>query len=107
VQVPAGQTRYFEVRGTVSGAASGDSIVTELHGDSAFPAGLTHSENGLMATSSFVGSDTNNDFIWAANSTTTVDTAAEIDGSGRLADFMNGYGVPGLPASNINQSLSL
>jgi hypothetical protein len=107
IQVPAGQSRYFEVRGTISGASSGDSIVTELHGDSAYPANITSGENGLMASSSFVGSDTNNDFIWAANSTTTVDTAAEIDGTSRLSDFTNGYGVPGLPATTINQSLSL
>ncbi len=110
VQIPAGESRYFVVRGTVTGGdGSGDSILTQLQGDAAYP-DIDAGDYGLMATSSYVASDDfggNNDFVWTPNSTTTVDSATEIEGVGtRLTDFTNGYGIPGLPAGNISQSLT-
>ncbi len=93
IQVPAGGTRYFEVRGSVSGATSGASITTKLLGNSSFPstsAGV--SANPLLAAGS--GSFTaTTDMIWSPNSTTTVDRNSQ--------DWTNGYGVNGLPSGGL------
>jgi len=96
IQVPAGGTRYFEVRGTVANSASGASVSTQLEGDAAYPGGNTF--NTLMAslhsdTVHALANDTHNDFIWSPNSTTT---AGMNDN-----DWTNGYGIPGLPGSNM------
>ncbi len=96
VQVPAGSTRYFEVRGTVSNASSGDSIQTTLLGDAAFP---------VLAASTFMGNfttlnaDSNDDFIWSPNSTSTA-VVADLD-------WTNGFGVVGLPSSGLSETISL
>ncbi|MBL7045760.1 MAG: hypothetical protein ISR99_01900 [Parcubacteria group bacterium] len=100
IQVPAGGTRYFEVRGTVAGAASGASVSTQLEGDAAYAGGNTM--NTLMSslhsdTVAALVNDTNNDFIWSPNSTTT---AGQDDN-----DWTNGYGLIGLPASNMTAEL--
>lgn len=89
VEIPAGQTRFFEVRGTVAGAATGASISTALQGDAAYP-----SLSGFTANFSSINGDTNNDFIWSPNSTTTSVTAD--------ADWTNGFGLVGLPSSNMS-----
>jgi hypothetical protein len=84
VQVPAGQSRYFDVIGTVSGAATGASVQTTLQGDAAYP-------TGGVTNATTVQADTNNDFIWSPN-TTTASTPNTVDWS-------NGYGVTGLPGT--------
>lgn len=90
LQIPAGATRYFEVRGTIGSAdASGDQAQTQLQGDVAYPSLST-----LMANAAAVDTDTNDDFIWSPNATTT--------SSVNHADWTNGYGVPGLPATNLS-----
>jgi hypothetical protein len=87
VQVPAGSTYYFELRGSVSGATTGASVVTTLAGDTAAAA----IAQAAAATSS-------DSFVWAGNSTTT---------SGFYhADWANGYGIDGLPASGLIQTRS-
>lgn len=96
IQIPMGQTRYFEVRATVSGTASGAAVTTSLQGDSAYPAFFTSTV--FMATSSMIDADANDDFIWSPNSTTTVTT----DG----VDWTNGYGVVGLPSGGFSDVLS-
>lgn len=81
LQVPAGQTYYFELRGTVTGVATGASITTTLRGDT--------SSTNVGATSSL----STNLFVWTPNSTTTTSIST---GSN---DWRNGYGVSGLPSS--------
>ncbi len=94
LQIPAGTTRYFEVRGTVSGASSsGATVQTQLEGDSAYPV-----MSALMGNATGVGlnpidADTNNDFLWSPNATGTATTSAN--------DWTNGYGLVGLPSSNM------
>jgi len=98
IQVPAGQTRYFEVIGTVSGAASGASVATQLQGDAAYisigdmdGAGLAY---GKASTTANVDADTNNDFIWSGNATTSSAILHQ--------DWTNGYGIVGLPTLNMS-----
>ena len=97
IQVPAGATRYFEVRGSVSGIVSGSSISTKILGASAFPstsAGV--SANPLLAAgnASFVTTGgLAADFIWAPNSTTTAGRNDQ--------DWTNGFGVIGLPSGGL------
>lgn len=88
VQVPMGQTRYFEVRGTVAGLSTTGSVQTKVMGDAAFP-----SLAGFDDTLTNIDGDTNDDFIWSPNTdgTTAVGTA----------DWTNGFGLIGLPASNM------
>ncbi len=94
IQVPAGGTRYFEVRGSISGDATGAAVTTKLLGSSSFPAtAAAVGSNPLLVTSS-TGVDTGtNTFVWSPNSTTT---AARTD-----MDWTNGYGVSGLPAGGL------
>lgn len=94
IQIPAGATRYFEVRASVSGSATGASATTKILGSSSFPstsAGV--SANPLLAASASGVSSSDNVFVWSPNSTTT---AARGD-----QDWTNGYGVAGLPAGGL------
>ena len=94
IQIPAGATRYFEVRASVSGSATGASATTKVLGSSSFPstsAGV--SANPLLAASASGVSSSDNVFVWSPNSTTT---AARGD-----QDWTNGYGVAGLPAGGL------
>ncbi len=88
IQVPAGGDRYFDVKGTVAGAASGASVSTQLQGDAAFPALA-----GFMDSATNIDGDTNDDFVWSPNATTTSGSTAN--------DWTNGYGISGLPAANM------
>lgn len=89
VQVPAGATRYFELRGSIAGNTSGASVVTTLLGDSSAPG---------TVPSQFASNLGN--FIWSSNATTTAATS-----TGQNA-WTNGYGVSGLPAGGLFQSRS-
>ena len=91
VQVPAGQVRYFEVVGTIAGATTGASVQTQLQGDAAYPQLAS-----FMGTSLQINNDagSNNDFIWSPNATST----SVYDSN----DWTNGYGLVGLPASNMS-----
>lgn len=90
IQVPAGSTRYFEVRGSISGTATGAAVTTKLLGSSSFPSSAAGvSANPLLAAASLTG----NEFIWSPNSTTTATRNDQ--------DWTNGYGVTGLPAGGL------
>jgi hypothetical protein len=89
IQVPAGATRYFEVVGTVSGTATGAAVQAQLQGDASYP-----SLSVFMGTQAGIDADTNDDFIWSPNATTT--------SSGWAVDWTNGYGIVGLPAANMS-----
>ena len=88
VQVPAGQTRYFEVRGSVSGATSGASVTTTLLGDAAYPSLAASTFDDTAAN---IDGDTNDDVLWSPN---TTGQAATTD-----ADWVNGFGIVGLPSA--------
>lgn len=86
--IPAGSTYYFKIRGDVvftsgSGTLNG-SVSTKISGDGAYP---------VLAASTFMGSastidgDTNDDFIWSPNSTTSTNVGT--------VDWTNGYLVSG------------
>jgi hypothetical protein len=96
VQVPAGQTYYFELRASVAGVTTGSSVVTTLLGDSAYPAVIGSAGAYNVATSSNLTAASK--FIWAGNSTSTSATAD--------VDWSNGYSLPGLPSSGIIQTRS-
>lgn len=90
LQVPAGETRYFDVTATISGVAVGSSISTQLQGDSAYPKLTT-----LMGTYLGIEKEAgkNNDFVWSPNATTSSTITHR--------DWTNGYGVSGLPSANL------
>ncbi|MBP9669095.1 MAG: peptidoglycan-binding protein [Candidatus Pacebacteria bacterium] len=88
VQVPAGQTYYFELRGSVSGATTGSSVVTTLNGDST-----------AQAITQAVTATTTHSFAWSGNSTSTSNLTGD-------ADWTNGYSIEGLPSSGLIQTRS-
>lgn len=90
IQVPASQSRYFEVRGTVANSAAGASISTQLQGDSNYPSLATT----FLSNTTNLDADTHDDFMWSPNATTTSVLLH--------ADWTNGYGVSGLPGSNMS-----
>ncbi len=97
LNIPAGATRYFAVRGSVAGVVSGSSITTTLKGASSFttcatPAAAT--TNPLCQATAAFG----NDFIWSPNSTTTPVRADQ--------DWTGGYGVSGLPSTGLTNTRS-
>ena len=91
VQIPAGAMRYFQVVGdiTLTGAGTTYSVTTQLLGDSAH---ISASGN-MGVVSSIYSSESQNDFFWSPNATTT--------SSRTHVDWTNGYGVPGLPSNNL------
>ncbi len=99
LQIPAGGTRYFEVRGSVAPSSSTYSITTTLKGGTAFiTCGITGSSRNPLCAATHANLDTANDFVWSPNSTTTSVRADQ--------DWTGGYGVPGLPASGLSQTAS-
>lgn len=94
LQVSAGATVYFELKGSVVPSATSYSVVTTLSGDSAYQTNLTPGYN--VSTSSAATSTSN--FVWSGNATST---AGLFD-----VDWSNGYGLPGFSASGLIQSRS-
>ncbi|MBI2055031.1 MAG: peptidoglycan-binding protein [Candidatus Sungbacteria bacterium] len=93
ISVPAGTTRYFELRSTVTGSLSGDAISVSLLGDATYP---TKSSNRDLEQANTVDLEAGDqDFIWSPNTTTTAATTS--------VDWANGYELPGLPSTNMEQ----
>ncbi len=92
LNIPAGGSRYFELRGTVTSATAGDSVAVALLGDSTFAnnTNLVDRENANT-----VAYSAQNDFVWSPNTTTTAATTTD--------DWLNGYQVPGLPTTEMTQ----
>lgn len=90
VQVPAGTTYYFELRGSASGVTTGASVVTTLTGDAAL-----YNSGTLTQAAAATSSDS---FVWSGNSTTT--------STFFHADWTNGYSLAGFPASGLIQTRS-
>ena len=89
IQVPAGQTYYFQVQGTVSGSGTSYNAATTLLGDAAYP---SLAASTYMSNSTISGAN----LIWSPNATTTAVAADN--------DWTNGYGLAGLPSSGIIQN---
>ncbi len=87
LQIPAGQTYYFELRGTVTSSQTTGSVSTTLLGDAAYQRGVGTTLNSAR------------NFVWTPNSTTTISGTAS-------NDFVSGYGIPGLPTSGLTQTRS-
>ena len=96
LQIPAGVSRYFDVTGTIAGATSGASVSTQVEGDAAYPQLAT-----LMVSYLTVENDagSHNDFIWSPNATTTTVIS--------VVDWAIGYGVSGLPSSQLDRGSSI
>ncbi len=104
LQIPAGTTYYFQVEATVSSVTTGTSVTTTLNGDSAYiasanlPLGTVGPTVPLVSSTTGAIADTNNDFIWSGNATSTAVTAS--------LDWANGYGISGLPSGGISTTRS-
>lgn len=112
VVVPAGGTRYFELRGDITnpGSGTGNTLSVSLLGDAArVPQGasgdlrLTGTGNfhdagrGRLATAAEIAMALNNDFVWSPMSTST-----SVTGATSTTDWTNGFLVPGLPSTNLS-----
>ncbi len=97
LQIPAGTTYYFQVESTVSSTQTGTSVTTTLNGDAAY-IDASHLGSDYVSTTTGAIADTNNDFIWSGNATTTAVFNAN--------DWANGYGVLGLPSGGFSQTRS-
>ncbi len=86
--VSANTTKTFVLRGTVTGATTAASIVTQMQGDEAY----NLPDATYMQAASTVDSWSNDDFIWSDKSASSH--------SATTADWTNGYMVSGLPSSN-------
>ena len=98
VDIAAGSSVYFSIKGDVTTAGSTYSVSTQLQGDAKFASGASATGASLgtfLSTTSPIEAAGDNDFIWRPYSTTT-------DHSAVANDFSNAYGVPGLPAINTN-----
>jgi hypothetical protein len=89
VEVPFGTTRYFELRGSVTGISTSGSVVTKMLADSA----------AATSTATGVGAGTTYNFVWSPNATSTAPFSAN--------DWTTGYGIVGLPSAGILQSRSI
>lgn len=93
IQIPKGETRYFELVASVSGAGSGDSATITLLGDAAYYA------SGYSGTATAIDADTNDNFIWSPNTSSTATPSS--------SDWLNGFRLPGLPSTGLTiQTLS-
>ncbi len=94
--VPSGSSRWFKLVGSVGTLASSgtsENIQVQMEGDAAYPTASLMAQAG--AANSGVNSDANKDFIWSPVSTTTSNLPSDLD-------WTNGYGLIGLPSSNMN-----
>lgn len=95
INVPAGGSRYFELRGTVSSATAGDSVSVALVGDSAYHTVGTTPQYYMSSADTVDAEAARSSFIWSPNTTTTPATTTN--------DWLNGFVVPGLPSTEMTQ----
>ena len=94
--IPASQTRYFELVGTVAGVTTGTSVTTTLQGDAAYVAAAHfNTSSDFVSSTTGVYADDNNDFIWSGNSTTTPNITTD-------TDWGNGYSLTNLPSGGFS-----
>lgn len=95
ITISAGNTNTYELQGLVASASAGESIVTQLDGDAAFPANIPAAT--FMGQAALIEADTNDDFIWSDFSSDATTSHTLLTG-----DWMNGFKVPGLPTTNLD-----
>ncbi len=96
-KVPSGTIRYFELRmyvKSVESTTGSESLTVQLEGDLAAP-NQPYNMNQVGTLASGVDFDTNDDFIWSPNSTSSSNALGDLD-------WTNGYAVPGLPTTNMD-----
>jgi hypothetical protein len=102
--VAAGTTKTYEVKATVAGATSGESISTYMVADTA-PSGADYL-TGTIAQIIANAVTASHKLIWSDNSADThAATAAGTGASGNSSDWTNGYLVKSLPTTS--QTLAL
>ncbi|MSR76428.1 MAG: hypothetical protein EXS68_02450 [Candidatus Ryanbacteria bacterium] len=129
VTIPAGETRYFLLRGSVSTDGTGDSVSTLLMGDAARPQNVVLTTNAansdghlgkvLMGTVQSIDLDQNigdaagkgalanaastTNFIWSdfSSDASTSSSAHAVTSH----DWMNGFKVPGLPTTGLTTTV--
>ena len=93
--ISAGQSKDFELQGTVANSVSGSTVSTALRGDDA------RNTTAYPDKASGVDADEDNDFIWSdlhyGNSSTTATQTLE---------WFNSYKVPGLNSTSTAENLS-
>ncbi|MBI3046109.1 MAG: peptidoglycan-binding protein [Candidatus Harrisonbacteria bacterium] len=108
MKIPSGESRWFELRGSVGTLApsgTAENLSVQLEGDSAYPT-LTPGQYvgsggvtaGTLGSASTINSDGQNDFIWSPRSTSSNESNLQYQYN---LDWTNGYGVTGLPATNM------
>jgi hypothetical protein len=100
-EIAAGQTKTFEIRGTVTGASTtGDSISTSLTKDAAALAGGTVARTETLAGGGVndASTDANNLFIWS-------DKSADTHGL-TSTEWANSFNLVGWPSSGQTLSVS-
>lgn len=114
IRIPAGGTRYFVLKASVTGASSTPAIQVKLQGDATFASindstdidgetcggdiscGADDWNTGryiFATTATNVDAWDDDDFIWSGNSTNTTQSISDYD-------WFNGYLVPGLSNSD-------
>jgi len=91
VIVPAGQTYTFKLLGDVAASGTTWSVNAKIKGDAAADAKIGSAPAMIGTTTALIDADTNSNFIWSDNATTT---AALTD-----VDWFNGFQVNGLNGS--------
>jgi hypothetical protein len=86
LEIPAGSTWYFVLKGTVSPIGTSYNIATTLKGDTTDLGPVVYSTSTIPASN----------LIWSANATTTAGVTTN--------DWTNGFGISGLPSSGIVQN---
>ena len=94
--IPAGTSRTYELRGTITTDGSADSISTKLLGDISKP--MLGTPGVYMDTAANI-SDQGYNFVWS-------DFSGDVTGTHSLTahDWMNGYKVPGLLSTGLDAS---
>lgn len=106
LKIPSGESRWFKLQasvGTLSPSGTAETFSVQLEGDAAFPVvtpgGIYGGSGAHMATRATVDTDAHNDLIWSPRSTTSVQSEVQYQYN---FDWTNGYGVSGLPTSNMS-----
>jgi hypothetical protein len=105
-KVASGSTRYFKLTASVyqviSSTVATENVTVALRGDAAFPTALCAAgsacNSNMGQAANITANDSNTDFIWSPNSTTSTVTLSDLD-------YTNGYGLPGLPTLNTAQEV--
>ncbi len=97
LEIPAGTTYYVQLESTVQSTQTGTSVTTTLNGDAAYIS-AAHLGASFVSTTTGAVADTNNNFIWSGNATSTAVFNSN--------DWANGFSILGLPSGGLSQTRS-